>query len=108
MIKFIGQIWNCPTFERITHRLGAYILLFSNLLLPLGLHRRWMRISGSYLWPLTWGLAMLGAVQYLSTHSLAWAILTWPWPVLFTLDFWLLAVAPVPTSGFLDDRKAKS
>jgi hypothetical protein len=103
MIQLIQRLWRSPLFERITIRIGSYLLLLSNIALPIGAHRLWMRLPGWYWFPVTFCLAALGATRYLATHSVAWAMLTWPWTAMFALDAWILATPPIPTSSNAGD-----
>lgn len=98
MIKGIQRIWSSPLFERITHRTGAYILLLSNLALPLGLHRPFMGLPGFYLWPLAAAGSAIGSLSYLSSFNHYWLLLVWPYPLLFTADAWIIWLTPVPGS----------
>jgi hypothetical protein len=84
-------------FDHATHRAGAYLLLLSNLVLPLGLHRLWMRLPGCWWFPLTFVLGAVGAWNHLgSNHAAAWKVLALPFPLLLAMDFWALATTPVP------------
>ncbi|MGE6497110.1 hypothetical protein ACQKFX_21365 [Cupriavidus metallidurans] len=86
-------------FDRATHRAGAYLLLFSNLLFPHGLHRWWMQLPGWWWFPSAFFIASVGAWKYLSSHAAAWLLLTLPYPLVFTFDFWVLALSPVPVKS---------
>lgn len=105
MIDLIRRVWSSPTFERITYRLGAYLLLLSNLALPLGLHRRWMGLPGFWLFPLAFVLAAVGSLNFLSSFNHCWLGLVWPYPLLFTADAWIICLTPVPSSTTSDRPK---
>ncbi|MCY1266702.1 hypothetical protein D9M68_165870 [compost metagenome] len=92
----IKTFLNSSAFNRATHRAGAYLLLFSNLPLPLGLHRPWMGLSGWWWFPTAISMAAVGACNYMESHVAAWLTLVVPYPLLFVMDFWMLAVAQVP------------
>ena len=95
-MKSLIAFLNSRTFETVTHRLGAYLLLLSNLVLPLGLHRPWMGINGWYYFPFAFSLVAIGGFHYVASHAPIWVALLWPFPILFTHDAWLLALVPVP------------
>jgi hypothetical protein len=95
-LKALVRIFNSTAFSIFTHRVGAYLLLISNLILPLGLHRPWMGVSGWWLFPSSYCLAGIGALRYVNTHDSIWSVLVWPYALLFAFDAWLLAIAPAP------------
>jgi hypothetical protein len=99
LVETIKALLASQAFNRATHRAGAYLLLFSNLLLPHGLHRPWMQVSGWWWFPSTFHLAALGAWNYLSSHAAAWLLLTLGYPLVFIFDFWVLALSPAPVKG---------
>ena len=88
-----------PTFQRVTHRIGAYLLLLSNLVLPLGLHRPFfMGLPGFWLFPLAFVVASIGSLNFLNSYNHYWLVLVWPYPLLFTADAWAICLMPVPDS----------
>lgn len=98
MIYPIQRLWYSPLFERITYRVGAYLLLLSNLVLPLGLHRPFIRLSGFWLFPLAFAGSAISSLIYLNSFNHYWLLLVWPYPVLFTVDAWIIWLTPVPGS----------
>lgn len=90
------QVFNSKGFNNLTYRVGAYLLLLSNLALPLGLHRLWMSIPSWWLFPALFCVAGIGTLQYVHTHNQTWCVLVWPYALLFVFDTWFLAFAPVP------------
>lgn len=96
MIYPIQRLWYSPLFERSTHRIGAYLLLLSNLALPLGLHRPFIGLSGFWLFPLAFAGSAISSLNYLNSFNHYWLLLVWPYPVLFTADAWIIWLTPVP------------
>lgn len=105
MINLIRRLWRSPLFERITHRIGAYLLLLSNLALPLGLHRHFMGLPGSWLFPLAFAGSGIGSLNYLNSFNHYWLLLVWPYPLLFTADAWIIWLTPIPGSAQSDHSK---
>lgn len=99
MVAVIASVANSLTFNLITFRLGAYLLLFSNIFLPLGLHRPWMGIGGWWLFAGTFILSAAGSFQYLGTHVTVWQLLNLPYVLLLVFDAWAIAVTRVPQGG---------
>lgn len=95
-MKIIILIFNSQAFSNVTHRVGAYLLLASNLVFPIGLHRPWMGLPGWWLFPSCFCMAGIGALQCVTAHNPVWSILVWPYALLFAIDTWLLALAPIP------------
>jgi hypothetical protein len=108
MIYPIQRLWYSPLFERITHRIGAYLLLLSNLALPLGLHRPFIGLSGFWLFPLAFAGSAISSLNYLNSFNHYWLLLVWPYPVLFTADAWIIWLTPVPGSKRSYRPKANS
>lgn len=98
MIDLMRLAWKSSTFERITYRVGAYLLLLSSLALPLGLHRRWMGLPGCWLFPLAFFLGTVGSFNFLSSFNHYWLGLVWPYPLLFMADAWIIWLTPVPSA----------
>jgi hypothetical protein len=90
------MLWTSPIFERITFKLGAYLLLLSNIFLPFGLHRMWMKIGGWWLFPVTFGLSCIGVFRFFMTGVAEWKILSMPIALLFIFDALLLSIVPAP------------
>lgn len=86
-------------FHQITHRTFAYILLFSNLLLPIGLHRPWMRQPGWWAYPATFSLAFIALYIHVVHHSGVWRILALPYYGLFLIDALSMFAWPWPMAG---------
>jgi hypothetical protein len=105
MIKVIKRTWSSPSFERITHRIGASLLLLSNLALPLGLHRPFMRLPGYWLFPLAFAGAAIGSLNYLNSFNHYWLLLVWPYSLLFTADAWIIWLTPIRSSAQPDRSK---
>lgn len=97
ILRTIKWLLESPAFDRATHRAGAYLLYFSNLCLPLGLHRLWMQLPGFWWFPTAFAVAAYGALSYAHTHAVTWKMLSLPYAFLFIMDFWVLATAPIPT-----------
>lgn len=102
----IVRFWQSPTFERLTHRIGATLLLLANLALPLGLHRPFMRQPGFWLFPLTFVGTAVGSLNYLNSFNGWWLVLVWPYPLLITADMWAIWFMPVPASTSSTKPKA--
>jgi hypothetical protein len=83
-----GQLFNV-----ITYRLGAGLLLISNLALPFGQHRLFMKVGGWWLFPAMFITACVGAWGYVDSHVTAWKLLTLPYVFLFVTDAWLVATS---------------
>ncbi len=96
LLEALRSFLMSPAFDRATHRAGAYLLLFSNLCLPLGLHRLWMRLPGWWWFPVTFVVAGVGTWNYVNSRAAAWQIFILFYPLLLIADFWVLAIAPVP------------
>ena len=105
MIKVIQRTWSSQSFESITHRIGASLLLLSNLALPLGLHRPFMRRPGFWIFPLTFAGSAIGGLNYLNSFNQYWLLLVWPYPILFTADAWVIWFTPIPGSTTSDCPK---
>lgn len=93
--RLLMMFLRSQVFENLTHRAGAYLLLLSNILLPLGLHRLWMGINGWWLFPGAFILSAVGTFQYLGTHVSVWRLLCIPYVLLLVFDACVIAVAPV-------------
>ena len=102
------QIFNSKGLTNLTYRVGAYLLLLSNLALPLGLHRPWIAIPGWWLFPMLFCAAGIGALQYTHTHNQTWFVLVWPYALLFVFDTWLLALAPLPEAIVSPKREGQN
>lgn len=97
MVKMITMLWRSHFFEALTFKLGAYILLLSNIAIPHGLHRKWLHVRGWWLFPCSFALALLGMVMRLEGQVNAFdRLLMLPFSILFTFDAWLIAVTPAP------------
>lgn len=99
MMRHIHRMWHSPWFEHLTHRIGASLLLLTNLALPLGLHRPFMGLPGFWLFPLTFAGAAIGSLSYLNSFNHYWLLIVWPYPLLFTADAWVIWLSPVPSSA---------
>lgn len=99
LLKVIGTAMNSPTFNLITYRLGAYLLLLTNLILPLGQHRLWSKIEGWWLFPVGFCLAAFGSWRYLCSGIEIWKMFSLPFALLFIFDSLLLSIAPAPFEG---------
>lgn len=89
----ITTILNSQLFNVITYRLGAGLLLISNLALPFGQHRFFMRVGGWWLFPAMFITACAGAWGYVGSHASEWKLLTLPYAFLFVIDAWLIATS---------------
>lgn len=93
IIIVIMTILNGQIFNAITYRLGAGMLLISNLILPFGQHRFFMRLGGWWLFPTMFVIACVGAWGYVDSHIAVWKLLTLPYVFLFVIDAWLIAAS---------------
>lgn len=94
--RVVAQMLNARFFEIITFKVGALLLLVSNIFLPLGQHRLWMGIRGWWLFPLTFILTAFGLLKFMQTHTSVWALTAFPYSILYVLDFWLVVALPMP------------
>ncbi|MHA6892088.1 hypothetical protein [Ralstonia pseudosolanacearum] len=96
LFDLITRALNSRPFNTLTFRLGAALLLLSNMLIPLGQHRRWMKVEGWWLFPVTAAFAMLGAWLYLVHHLYSWRIAALPYGLLYVCDAMLVVTSPYP------------
>jgi hypothetical protein len=84
------SVFNGHVFERLTFQLGAFLLLFSSLVLPLGLHRVWVKVGGWWIFPALAALAFIGFAGHVTTHAAHWKLLALPYAGIYILDTLML------------------
>jgi hypothetical protein len=87
------------TFDLITFRLGGNLLLLSNIVFPHGLHRRWIRMKGCWLWPFCMMSVVLSTLvlwRQIFEHPILAPLLLLPIFVLTLHDFIAIWMAPLP------------
>jgi len=90
-------------FELTTFRLGAYLLLLTCLVLPLGQHRIWIRQPGWWLFPSSATVSGAGLVLALGyggvSENPAFLAFSVPFIALFHVDVYVIWLAKLPTSS---------
>lgn len=70
MIYPVQRLWYSTLFEQITYHIGAYLLLLSNLALPLGQHRPFIGLPGFWLFPLAFAGSAISSLNYLNSFTI--------------------------------------
>ncbi|EFF77176.1 hypothetical protein HMPREF0004_1477 [Achromobacter piechaudii ATCC 43553] len=105
--SMIRRVLCAASFELTTFRLGAYILLLTCLVLPLGQHRIWIRQPGWWLFPSSAAVSGAGLMLALGyggvSENPAFLVFSMPFIALFHVDLYVIWSAKLPTSNTRND-----